>query len=126
MAPPIRVSSRADIERRYRAIKTPENYQCLLYLITQHECTFSSGEANTPEIICLPFKRLFQRCLVPHVIHNDGVVRKEKRWINIEITDVETNRDIVTDPKYARDVDDFRNAERDFRRKMWREVADSD
>lgn len=124
MSPPVPVYSRAEIERRYQALDNPEKYNCLLKSITQHECTFRFVD-DQQEVICLPFKRLFQRCLLPHTIKTNGKVTQVDRWTNIEITDIETNRDIVTDPKYAKDVDDFQGAEKEFRDMMWKEVEAS-
>ncbi|KAK6455381.1 mitochondrial export protein Som1-domain-containing protein [Scheffersomyces xylosifermentans] len=120
MAPPIPVFSRSEISSKYREqLRNPDKYKCQLKSLTQHECTFktSPDRSSPPEIICLPFKRLFQRCMVPTTIKENGKKRVVQRFINIEVTDSQTNRDLLDDKsKYGRDVQDFLNAERDFRK----------
>lgn len=122
MAPPVPVYTSTDIKRQYAPQLTqPDKYQCQLKSITQHECTFRPHPQgiHPPEIICLPFKRLFQRCLIDHISQENGKKVKLKRWINIEVTDAETNRDLfVPGSKYSEAVRDFKNAEVEFRKLM--------
>lgn len=128
MAPPTPVYTRSDILSRYAdQLENPAKYECLLKSVTQHECTFkvSPDRKQPPEIICLPFKRLFQRCLYPVIINKDGRKIKYNKWVNIEITDSNTNRDLFEVPKYGKDVDDFLNAEKELKRLMESEAAES-
>lgn len=100
----------------------PQKYQCELRSLTQHECTFKVKENETPEIICLPFKRVFQRCLeTAWVTDRTGKKRHHQLWINIEVTDERTNGDLATEPKYGRDVADFLNAEKELQEIMKRD-----
>lgn len=50
---------------------------------------------------------------------SDGKKLRLEKWINIEITDEQTNHDLV-DPgsKYGKDVQDFLNAEQEFKKFM--------
>lgn len=96
MSPPTPVFSRKEIEQKYAAqLNEPEKYQCTLKSLTQNECTFKLGEnSRVVETLCVPFKRIFQRCLVPHTILKNGRKTVEKRWINIEITLASSNDDL--------------------------------
>lgn len=131
MAPPTPVYKRADIRSQYKEqLNNPEKYQCQLRSLVQHECTFKvSSNHNPPEIICLPFKRVFQRCLVPSVQKKDGKKTKGSKWINIEITDASTNSQIKKDDqRYGKEVQDFMNAEKEFREfmeKEWHATAEA-
>lgn len=127
MAPPVPVYSLVEIQSQYKEqLKNPTKYKCQLKSITQHECTFRPSTIRTndinhpPEIICLPFKRIFQRCLVPITTKNEkGKKIRGERWVNIEITNDKTNHDLVEpDNKYSKDVMDFLDAEREFKKFM--------
>ncbi|CAN3475206.1 protein Som1p, mitochondrial [Diutina catenulata] len=98
MSPPVEVLQRSQVPSRYT--------ECTLKSITQHECTF-----RAQEIICLPFKRIFERCLV------------NGKYKNIEVTTRDTNHDIVTEAKYEADVRDFMDADKEFRAMMWKQVT---
>lgn len=126
MAPPTPVYTRAEIESQYSHIfNNLARYECHLKSITQHECTFKLSEDNSypSEIICLPFKRLFQRCLEKTIVKENGKKKPIDKWINIEVTDPDTNRDMLEDPKYAKDVRDFRKAEHELHE--WMNSEDS-
>lgn len=113
MAPPIPVLSREEIQHRYRLVLAdPKKYLCKLKSLTQHECTFKSNGQGKPETICLPFKRVFQRCLVA-----DNPKKKTSKWIDIEITDETTNSDLMREERYSDVVTEFLNAEKDM--KQW-------
>lgn len=128
MAPPTPVYTRSDIFSVYNdQLENPEKYQCHLKSITQHECTFkvSHDRSNPPEIICLPFKRIFQRCLYPTITKENGRKKRIEKWINIEITDPDSNRDLLEFPKYTKDVKDFLNADKELKRLMESEVNEN-
>ncbi|KAI3402974.2 GUP1 [Candida oxycetoniae] len=121
MAPPVPVYDLEEIKRQYKEpLQNPESYKCHIMSLTQHECTFrasSGGYRSTPEIICLPFKRIFQRCLTPTVekLGNGEKVYGEK-WINIEVTNAKTNSDLMEkDSKYSKYVEEFLAAERELK-----------
>lgn len=122
MAPPTPVYNRSQIRNKYHdQLTNPDKYQCQLKSLTQHECTFKvSFDGRRPqEIICLPFKRIFQRCLVPETNLVNGKKVHLERWINIEVTDLSTNADLVLDSsKYGKDVQDFLSAEKEFKKLM--------
>ncbi|RCK63120.1 hypothetical protein Cantr_09741 [Candida viswanathii] len=127
MAPPVPVYSVGEIQSQYKAqLANPEKYQCQLKSITQHECTFrpstirANDPSTPPEIICLPFKRIFQRCLIPVTTKDEaGRKTRSEKWINIEITNEKTNHDLVEpESKYSKDVMDFLDAEREFKKFM--------
>ncbi|EMG49441.1 SOM1 Protein SOM1 [Candida maltosa Xu316] len=126
MAPPVPVYNASEIQNQYKEqLNNLEKYKCQLRSITQHECTFKPSTIRNngnspPEIICLPFKRIFQRCLVPAIIKNDyGVKVKTEKWINIEITNEKTNHDLVEpDSKYSKVVQEFLSAEQEFKKFM--------
>lgn len=127
MAPPVPVYSFTEIQNQYKEqLNNPTKYKCQLKSITQHECTFrpstirNNNINNPPEIICLPFKRIFQRCLIPISTKNEqGKKIKSEKWINIEITNDKTNHDLVEpESKYSKDVMDFLDAEREFKKFM--------
>lgn len=111
MAPPIPVHSREDIQHRYRLqLADPDRHLCSLKSLTQHECTFKSNSSGRPETICLPFKRLFWRCLVV-----DNPKKKTSKWIHIEVTDKTTNSDLLSEEKYHDVVQDFLLAEEEMK-----------
>lgn len=119
MAPPVPVYSLNDIKSKYKQQLTePEKYQCHLKSITQHECTFKPdpNRINQPEIICLPFKRIFQRCLIDTKQKIDGKKVILKKWINIEITNNQTNKDLLI--THGNIVKEFMNAEQEFKKLM--------
>lgn len=127
MAPPTPVYTKEEVQSQYNGIlNNLSKYNCHLKSITQHECTFKLSEDKKypSEFICLPFKRLFQRCLIKAEVKENGKKQAMERWINIEVTDLETNRDLLQDPKYAKDVGDFRKAEHDLR--DWMNVEESE
>lgn len=118
MSPPTPVLTRGDIRRLYVGqLSNPQEYECSLKSLSQHECTFvvSADSSVVQKTICIPFKRVFQRCLVPYVKTIEGKKHSGKRWINIEVTDVETN-----DPKavYGSEVEEFLKAEQELTKWM--------
>ncbi|RLV94716.1 hypothetical protein JA1_001537 [Spathaspora sp. JA1] len=127
MAPPIPVFSASEIKNQYsEQLNNPEKYECHLKSLTQHECTFrpASLDGSRPlEIICLPFKRIFQRCAIPTTTKKNGEKIITKTWINIEVTNSETNQDLF-DPnsKYAADVKDFMNTEHELKKFLEQEA----
>lgn len=128
MAPPTLVYSKSDIFSSYNdVLANPEKYQCHLKSITQHECTFkvSHDRLHPPEIICLPFKRIFQRCLYPTIIKENGKKKRVEKWTNIEITDQNSNRDLMIVPKYGKDVKDFLNADKELKRLVESEMNEN-
>lgn len=121
MAPPAPVYNRSEIRGRYAdQLNNPEKYRCQLKELTQHECTFrvAPDRKLAPEIICLPFKRVFQRCLFPYVANDNGKKVKGEKWVNIEVTSSDTNSDLLTRPRYGKDVQDFLGAEKELKRLM--------
>lgn len=111
MSPPTPVFSRRRIQERYKAqLNDPDTYKCSLKSLVQQECTFKllSEESRVVETICIPFKRLFQRCLLPHTRVVNGRKIAEERWVNIEVTLAETN-DAAR--KSFRELDKFMDAE---------------
>ncbi|KAI5962254.1 uncharacterized protein KGF55_003330 [Candida pseudojiufengensis] len=128
MAPPVPVYTSDEIKLQYEEqLHNPQKYQCHLKSITQHECTFKpSTYKSSPEIICLPFKRIFQRCLVPTTQIVNGKKQRIERWQNIEITDEHGNRDLM-DPesKYYKHVKEFLSAEKEFRELTETEYSES-
>lgn len=86
MAPPTPVISRSQVRDAYRM------EACTLKELVQNECTFqvTGGEVRS---VCLPFKRLFNRCLVTYL--DNG--KKAERYINIEVTGPKTNERILTE-----------------------------
>lgn len=115
MAPPVPVFSAAEIRSRYKdQINNPDKYQCTLRELTQHQCTFKTHEDAPPDIICLPFKRIFQRCLMAEKVKN----QVKERWINIEVTDAETNADLFREKKYEDVVNEFMSTEKEFQQMM--------
>ncbi|EAZ63183.1 predicted protein [Scheffersomyces stipitis CBS 6054] len=122
MAPPIPVLFRSDIQSKYsKQLSDPEKYDCQLKSLTQHQCTFkvTPDRSRPPEIICLPFKRIFQSCLVPTVVKENGKKKTINRRVNIEITDKSTNSELMDEnSEQANVVQDFLNAEKEFRKLM--------
>ncbi|KAK6465182.1 mitochondrial export protein Som1-domain-containing protein [Scheffersomyces coipomensis] len=131
MAPPVPVYNRQEVRSKYKEqLNDPEKYQCELKSLIQNECTFKTfpdDRSKPPEIICLPFKRLFQRCLIPTLIKENGKKVTVQRWLNIEITDNATNKLKVDSQtsKYTNDVQNFLSAEKDFRKLMEMELDES-
>lgn len=118
MSPPTPVRTREDVRRQYRdQLENPERYQCVLKSLSQLECTFKISENNSvQETICVPFKRLFQRCLDPYTITKDGKKINGKRWINIEITDSSTNDSV--NAAHGAEIQRFLQAEIDLAKWM--------
>lgn len=115
MSPPTPVLTRAQAHQLYaKQLDNPVKYNCTLKSLTQNECTFrvSPDSAVVQETICLPFKRIFQRCLVPYVKTVRGKKERGERWVNIEITDSSTNENIRE--KYGDEVKRFLRAEQDL------------
>ncbi|ODV98375.1 hypothetical protein PACTADRAFT_185126 [Pachysolen tannophilus NRRL Y-2460] len=81
MSPPIPVYSKKEIDNTYKKFLKDDDANCTLYSLIQNQCTF-----NGSEIICLPFKRLFTRCLRPK-----DKTTTEPRYQLIEITDETCN-----------------------------------
>lgn len=115
MSPPTPVLNAAQAHRLYAdQLDHPNEYSCSLKSLTQNECTFivSPESSVVQETICIPFKRIFQRCLVPYVKTVRGKKEKGERWVNIEITDAATNENIRE--KYGAEVKRFLRAEQDL------------
>ncbi|CUM66375.1 uncharacterized protein PRCAT00004039001 [Priceomyces carsonii] len=129
MAPPAPVFNLSDIQLQYDSqLRDPSNYKCHLMSLTQHECTFKVHPENReipPEIICLPFKRLFQRCLVQLIVQEEGKKAKTEKWINIEITDADTNRIMSDGRKYGREVRDFLSADEELKKLLESDMKDA-
>lgn len=128
MAPPVPVYSAEEIRLQYKEqLENLDKYQCHLKSLTQHECTFKAGTDKTvPHFICLPFKRLFQRCLIPTVEQKNGKKIRTEKWINIEVTKESTNQDLLEeDSKYYSYVQEFLAVEKDFRDLMEKEAEAS-
>lgn len=121
MAPPTPVYSSREIRQQYAAyLDNSEKHNCQLQSITQYECTFKVSPDGTTaaKIICLPFKRLFQRCLMPVVETIDGRKVRYDKPINIEVTDASTNRDLLEHSKYSNDIAEFMAAEKEMQQYM--------
>ena len=128
MAPPVPVYSAEEIRLQYKEqLENLDKYKCQLKSLTQHECTFKAGTDKTlPHFICLPFKRLFQRCLIPTVEQKNGKKIRTEKWINIEVTKESTNQDLLEeDSKYYSYVQEFLVVEKDFRDLMEKEAEAS-
>lgn len=83
--------------------------------ITQHECTFKiKYPSHVPQVICLPFKREFQRCLIPQTRITKGEKVTQDKWVNIEVTDEMTNDELWTD-KYDSVVSEFLKADKELK-----------
>lgn len=112
MAPPTLVHTRADIHSQYREqLANPEKHKCLLKSLVQNECTFRINDTSTVETICIPFKRVFQRCLVSMPETRNGKKQIRDRWVNIEITDEHTNERLRK--SYSSEIERFYNAEKE-------------
>lgn len=114
MSPPTPVLNGSEIRKLYsEQLGNPEKYNCSLKSLAQNECTFvvSSDSSVIQETICIPFKRLFQRCLVPHTKTVNGKKHVGERWINIEVTTAETNDQRA---KYGSEVERFLQAEQEL------------
>lgn len=125
MAPPVPVYSAEEIRLQYKdQLENLAKYKCHLKSLTQHECTFKAGtDATLPRIICLPFKRLFQRCLIPTIEQKNGKKIRCEKWVNIEVTKESTNQDLLNEgSKYYDYVQDFLAAEKEFRDLMEKEA----
>lgn len=111
MAPPVVVHSRAEVQLQFaEQLKNPEKYKCQLKSLTQNECTYKILEEGY-EFVCLPFKRVFQRCLVPETKTINGKKHHGERWINIEVTDAQTNN--IRRVKYGPDIEKFLQVEKE-------------
>lgn len=126
MAPPTLVRSRQDVQRLYKEqLDDPDKYHCSIRSIIQLECTFKISEANrVQETICIPFKRIFQRCLDSYVTKRNGDKRKTQRWVNIEVTDPASN-DLVR-ATHSSEIQRFLQAEVDLAKWMETEAAKTD
>lgn len=127
MAPAVPLFTRKEALQKYaKQLANPEKYQCHLKSITQNECVFNAlarpDDEVPAEIICLPFKRIFQRCLVEELTKVDGKKVKVEKWINIEVTDKNTNRDLLEDDRYSQIVDDFVAVSKNFDKWFYHEV----
>ena len=130
MAPAIPVLTRAQMELKYgEQLANPEKFNCQLKSLTQHECTFKTlpledtlNDEVVPEIICLPFKRVFQRCLIKEMAKVDGKKQVVEKWVNIEITDADTNKDLLQETKYSDVVHDFLSVNQDFKKWLHSEL----
>lgn len=118
MAPPTPVYDRFEIHSRYADIlANPDKYQCQKKSLSQNECTFRITYPNkVPQVICLPFKREFLRCLFPTTEIQNGTKVKVNKWTNIEITDENTNKELFTNPQYEDQVKDFLRADEDLKK----------
>lgn len=126
MAPPTLVFTRQEIFKANKDKLLTTNPDCQLKSITQHECTFKISENAPPEIICLPFKRIFQRCLENVIIKDKstGDKRVIPKWTNYEVTSLDTNQDLFSEAKYKEDVSDFFNAEKELKKLMEKELRE--
>lgn len=118
MSPPTAVFTRQEIQDKYKKqLKNPAKYNCSLKSLTQLECTFkiSPEDSTVQETICIPFKRVFQRCLVSHTMMKNNKKVTGKRWINIEITLTSTNDEVKA--IYSNELLQFMRAEVDL--KAW-------
>ncbi|GMM32642.1 hypothetical protein DAMA08_053870 [Martiniozyma asiatica (nom. inval.)] len=137
MAPPIPVYDKDEIRQMLpRIYPTSRDLQelkskgCELFEIVQHQCTFDGNK-----ILCLPFKRVFARCLDEFFTSNQEVigyklkpthltgrlVENEKIWRNIEITDALDNDylgDLKTESPASVDLREFLNADKILQAKM--------
>lgn len=121
MAPPTLVHSRADIQKQYeKQFADPKKYQCSLRSLTQQECTFIVSDNRVQETLCIPFKRVFQRCLIPYTRKIEGKKQTVERWVNIEVTDTDTNESLRKQ-RYGFEVKRFLTAEQELHR--WMESA---
>lgn len=128
MAPPTPVYRRSDIFRKYgEQLNDPQKYDCELKSLVQHECTFKlSQELNkSPGIICLPFKRLFQKCLKEPKKALQGKENQENDWITIEVTDLNTNRNFLKNTQNSTIINEFLNADKELQRFMESEADGS-
>lgn len=119
MSPLTPVHSANYIRSKYSdQLSNPEKYSCQLKSLTQFECT--SKVSN--EILCLPFRRIFQRCLIPTLEKQDGKNVTRDKWINIEITDAKSNHDLIKDNEHYGDaVREFLTAEYDLKNSLDKE-----
>lgn len=123
MSPPTPVFNRQEIQNKYAAqLRDPAKYKCTLKSLTQNECTFviSPETSRVLQTICIPFKRVFQRCLVPHTQVKNGKKVHGERWVNIEITLVTTND--RNKAAYGKELLQFMKAEADL--KKWIEETE--
>ena len=120
MAPPTPVYDKFEISSKYqKQLSEPDKYQCQKKSITQHECTFKIVYPNhVPQVICLPFKRQFQRCLFPLVVYKNGKKTTIDKWVNIDITDENTNAELFTNPQYETTIKEFLQADKDLRKML--------
>lgn len=122
MAPALPVYTREEIQRMHPKMKTveknmddiPEN--CDMYKLIQNECTYDGNNVK-----CLPFKRVFLRCLEKKGGEVIGYKLKPKHkedqdteiYRNIEITKKQDNY-----YKISKDVEDFLKADCILKDKM--------
>ncbi|KAF5210038.1 hypothetical protein E0198_002897 [Clavispora lusitaniae] len=121
MSPPTPVLSRAEVFARilknsYDPLNTTARSADFPKRAVIRFQVFSPDSSTVQETICIPFKRLFQRCLVPYAKKVNGKKETASRWVNIEITDAETNEPVRA--KYGEEVKRFLEAEQDLVRWM--------
>lgn len=136
MAPALPVYTREEIERKFpEKFKSGNNEDipdnCSLYELIQHQCTYDGNK-----VYCLPFKRVFLRCLenkgkevigyklTPSHgniknIHNKLKI-KDKFYRDIEITNKKNNLYLYNkeDDKIDKDIEQFLNADTILKDKM--------
>jgi inner membrane protease subunit SOM1 len=93
MAPPTPILTKEDINKVFEWDKRVDPSTCVLKSITQFNCSFDGGL-----VTCVPFKRLFNEC----------VVKGKKRRIAVEITDVNTNTSESEVMKFLREAREVR------------------
>ncbi|CCE73274.1 Piso0_000305 [Millerozyma farinosa CBS 7064] len=121
MAPPTPVYRRSDIFRKYgEQLNDPQKYDCELKSIVQHECTFKLSQESdkSPDIICLPFKRVFQKCLKEPKKALQGKETQDNDWITIEVTDSNTNRNFFKNTQNSTIINEFLNTDKELQRFM--------
>lgn len=122
MAPALPVYTREEIERMYPNLKMvqkdiediPEN--CEIYKLIQNECTYDGNK-----VTCLPFKRIFLRCLEKKGGTVIGYKLQPKHeedqnteiYRNIEITKQQDNNH-----KISKDIEEFLKADCILKDKM--------
>lgn len=115
MSPPTPVRDRSEINLLYRKqLSDPKKYECSLKSLTQLECTFriSPTSSTVQETICIPFKRVFQRCRQDFTKREYGKKVSATRWINIEVTNFDSNDSIKQ--SHGEEVQRFLQAEKDL------------
>ncbi|ODQ77366.1 hypothetical protein BABINDRAFT_163621 [Babjeviella inositovora NRRL Y-12698] len=135
MAPSTPVYSRAEILNTFHISDSTfvlDDKDCTLFSLTQNECTILPGEKGSPaSVICLPFKRMFKRCLLNSpkqaVQLADGIYGQKsknrfrqdteaQKYVIIEITSAETNSVAKLRAQYGELLESFLKAEKELRR----------